>query len=282
MIPARPQPPNGRSRLGARAGRRDGDLDVAHSAALFADPGRARILAALLDRRALPASVLAAEAGVSPSATSAHLAKLVDAGLITVEKSGRHRYHRLAGDQVATALEALAALAAPRPVRSLRGHTNAAALRHARSCYDHLAGSWGVALTAALLDTGALHATDGTHDTTRRETDPYSAPIPEHPYTLGPNAEPVLARLEVNLDDLLQQRSRRPLLRFCLDWSEQRHHLAGRLGTALLDSLRRHDWIRDGPRPRTLVITDHGQQHLTAALGLTPADITNRGGPPAN
>ena len=247
-----------------------GDADVAHVASLVADPGRARILLALLDGRALPASVLAAEAGVSAPAASAHLAKLLDADLITVEKSGRHRYHRLAGPHVATALEALAGLAKAQPVRSLRAHTQAAALRHARSCYDHLAGRCGVAVTAALVETGALVPTDGIPDTRRRDGDPYSSALPDHPYELGPEATPVFARLGVDLPALgdTARPGRRPLLRFCLDWSEQRHHLGGRLGAALLTALREQGWVRDGTRPRTLVVTDPGRSGLRDILAI--------------
>lgn len=248
----------------------EGDVDVATVAALFADPGRARILLALLDGRALPASVLAAEAGVSAPATSAHLGKLVEAGLITVEKSGRHRYHRIADDRVGAALESLAALGRPRPVRSLRAHTRAAALRHARSCYDHLAGTWGVAVTAALLRHAALCPTDGVPDNRRREDDPYSSVLRGHPYELGPHADAVFARLGVDLAVLGD--GRRPLLRFCLDWSEQRHHLGGRLGAALLAAFREQGWVRDGTRPRTLTVTDLGCRELAASLTITDVD----------
>ncbi|MFC4947818.1 ArsR/SmtB family transcription factor [Pseudonocardia sp. GCM10023141] len=133
-----------------------GDADVAAIATLFADRSRARILMALADGRSLPAGVLAAEAGPSAPATSAHLAKVRTGGLIDVEPSGRHRYHRLSGAGVTAAIEALAALAPTEPVRSLRRHTGAAALRRARSCYDHLTGGLGVDLTAALPEHGAL------------------------------------------------------------------------------------------------------------------------------
>ncbi len=144
-----------------------GDADVAKVAALFAEPTRARVLIALADGRALPASVLAAEAGLSAPATSAHLARLRRAGLITVEPSGRHRYYRLAGPDVAAVLEALARIAPLKPVRSLRQGTRTHAPRNARTCYDHVAGHLGVAITAALLARGALVAIDGHVDTRR-------------------------------------------------------------------------------------------------------------------
>jgi DNA-binding transcriptional ArsR family regulator len=121
----------------------DGDANIAALAAVLADPARCRVLAALGDGRALPASMLASDAGVAASTASEHLARLVKAGLLTVERHGRHRYFRLAGPHVSDLLEALARVAPPAPVRSLREGTRAQALRLARTCYDHLAGRRG-------------------------------------------------------------------------------------------------------------------------------------------
>jgi DNA-binding transcriptional ArsR family regulator len=250
-----------------------GEGDVAAVARLFGDPSRARILMALADGRSLPASVLASEAGVSPSATSGHLAQLREANLVVVERSGRHRYHRLARSEVADALEALAALAPAQPIRSLRQHTHAAALRHARTCYDHLAGRAGVAVTAALVARGALETTDGVRGTRRRDGDALSAPLPTHPYRLGPDAAPVLGALGVDLGALRAQPSRRPLLRFCLDWSEQRHHLGGRLGAALLTSFVDRGWVVHTRRRRVLDVTERGALALHDQLGIEP-DVT--------
>ena len=162
-----------------------GDVDIAAVAALFADRTRARVLVALSDGRALPASVLATEAGVSPQAASAQLSRLQAAGLLAVEQSGRHRYYRLATGQVSAILEALAQLAPAQPVRSLRQSTRAAALRSARACYDHLAGKLGVELTQALIDHRALTPTDGIPDTRRRPGDRISSQLTEHPWVLG-------------------------------------------------------------------------------------------------
>ncbi|MEU5835397.1 helix-turn-helix domain-containing protein [Streptomyces diacarni] len=252
-----------------------GEADPATAAALFADPARARALMALADGRSLPASVLADEAGVSAQTASAHLAKLREGGLVTVEKSGRHRYYRLTGPEVATALEALTALALPRPARSLRAHPRATALRRARTCYDHLAGDLGVQVTAALVAADALYPTDAIPDTHRRPHDPLSAPLPAHPYELGTTAKEVFACLGVDLSETATPScpTRRPLLRFCLDWTEQRHHLAGRLGAALLTALLTQRWLTPGPRPRALVLTPEGARHLAAALPL-PGNLT--------
>ncbi|WAL63651.1 metalloregulator ArsR/SmtB family transcription factor [Amycolatopsis cynarae] len=247
-----------------------GDADIAATAALFADPARVRVLAALADGRSLAASVLAGEAGLSAQGTSAHLAKLREAGLVTVERSGRHRFYRLAGPEVAEVMETLARFAPPQPVRSLRAGTRAQALRFARTCYDHLAGRLGVAVTSALLEAGALAATDGVRSTRRREGDRLSAPLAAHPYTLGPEAQPVFRSLGVDVDAV--RRRKRPLLRFCLDWSEQRHHLAGGLGAELAVAMERLGWIeRRAPGHRAVRLTDRGALELDARFGVTLA-----------
>lgn len=252
-----------------------GDTDIAPVAAMFADASRARVLTALADGRALPASMLAAEAGLSPQGVSAHLAKLRAAGLVEVEKSGRNRYYRLAGPAVADVIEALARLAPARPVRSLREGTRAQALRAARTCYDHLAGRLGTAVTAALLDQGALATTDGDPTTRRRATDPLSAQLTEHPYELGPRAGDVFGDLGVDLPALRADRSRRPLLRFCLDWTEQRHHLAGRLGAALTGALLDAGWLSRARSPQRAVrLTEAGRAALAGRLGLDRLEVT--------
>ena len=247
-----------------------GDVDVASVAALFADRTRARVLMALSDGRALPASVLATEAGVTPQAASAQLARLQAAGLLAVEQSGRHRYYRLATGQVTIILEALAQLAPAQPVRSLRQSTRAAALRSARACYDHLAGRLGVELTQALIDQRALAPTDGIPDTRRRSGDRLASQLPDHPWVLGPAAAEVLAGLGVPADVLAADRrpSRRPLLRFCLDWSEQRHHLAGQLGAEILTALLAAGWVTRAQGQRAIQLTPDGRAALADRLGL--------------
>jgi DNA-binding transcriptional ArsR family regulator len=247
-----------------------GDVDIASVAALFADRTRARVLVALSDGRALPASVLATEAGVTAQAASAQLSRLQAAGLLAVEQSGRHRYYRLATGQVTAILEALAQLAPAQPVRSLRQSTRAAALRSARACYDHLAGKLGVELTQALVDHQALTPSDGIPDTRRRAGDRLSSQLADHPWVLGPSAAEVFAGLGVSPDRLAADRrpSRRPLLRFCLDWSEQRHHLAGQLGADVLTALLEAGWVTRAPGQRAIQLTPGGRQALSARLGL--------------
>ena len=243
--------------------------DIAPIAALFADASRARIVDALADGRSLPASMLAQESGVSPSTASEHLARLVDGGVLSVERSGRHRYFRLANADVAAAVEALAVIAPEPPVTSLRQSTKSAALRRARSCYDHLAGRLGVAVTDGLLDREALVRVDGFQGTLRVAGDPLAAGMPEHPYELGPHANHVLADLGIDLKTLREEpKSRRPTLRFCVDWSEQRHHLAGGLGAAVLNAMLAADWVRRVPSHRALDLTESGTVALRSTLGI--------------
>lgn len=233
---------------------------MASAAALLAEPARAKVLMALADGRALPASLLATEAGVSPQTVSSHLRKLLDGGLLAVESSGRHRYYRLAGPEVAAAVEAVARIARPLPIKSLRQSTRAAALREARTCYDHLAGRLGVALLETLVRREALVRTDGGSGAERRPDDPLAQQLPDGPYVLGPAAPAIFGDLGI---DLAQEgSSSRRLLRFCVDWSEQRHHLAGRLGASVATALFDRNWITRRPHQRAVDLTPAGQQAL--------------------
>jgi DNA-binding transcriptional ArsR family regulator len=239
-----------------------GDADLAAVAAVLADGGRARMLLALDDGRALAAGVLAAEAGVAPSTATFHLARLLDAGLVTAERHGRHRYFRLAGPEVAEALEGLARLAPARPVRSLREGTRAQQLRAARTCYDHLAGRLGVELMAALLRDGHLTGGDGRYDPAAARADRLSAPGRDVEYALTASGRALLDDLGVRLPP------RRRAVRYCIDWSEQAHHLSGGAGRGLLDRLLELDWIRRHPRGRAVLVTPAGAAGLREALGV--------------
>src|SRR5579859_7457960 len=190
-----------------------GDADIAKIGALVADPARARILLALGDGRALPATVLADEAGVAASTTSAHLAKLVGGKLLTVQRHGRHRYFALAGPEVAELIEALAQLAPAAPVRSLREGSRANAIRVARTCYDHLAGMLGTQLMAALLEQGMLTGGDGMFHGSTTDEDRLAAPGVDLDYRLTRRGHDELERFGVDFAEL---RSRpRPLIRYC-------------------------------------------------------------------
>jgi DNA-binding transcriptional ArsR family regulator len=240
-----------------------GDADVAGAAALIGDPSRARVLMALVDGRALPAGVLASEAGVAASTVGERLRRLLEAHLVTAQWQGRARYYRLAGPSVAAALEAIAGIAPPQPIRSLRQGTHA--LRDARTCYHHLAGRLGVALMAALLADDVLTGGDGVHHPGRGGTDRLSAPGGDVEYRLTAHGRRVLGDgLGVDAAVLRQPRP----VRYCLDWSEQRHHLAGPLGAAVTTRLLDLGWIRRARRPRVVLLTDAGRDGLHRTLGV--------------
>jgi DNA-binding transcriptional ArsR family regulator len=243
-----------------------GDADIAKVGALIADPARARILLALGDGRSLPATVLASEAGVAASTTSAHLGKLVAGGLLCVHRQGRHRYYRLSGPAVGEALEKLMTLAPEAPVRSLRQGTRANAVRSARTCYDHLAGMLGAGLMAAMLDRGLLDGGDGHFTPGDGSGDRLSAPGREHRYELTERGRAELTSFGLDLDRL--ERLRRPLIRYCVDWSEQRHHLAGALGAAIAARTLELGWIRRARTGRAVHVTDAGRDGLRETFGL--------------
>ncbi len=227
----------------------DGEPNVATAAARPVSPISAAMLAALVGVRALPAGELAAIAGMSPPAASAHLAKLTDGGLLTVEREGRHRYYRLAGPGVASALESLACLVG-QPIRpgAMRA-PKARALRHARTCYDHLAGELGVAVAMALESRGLVAATEGKRlDVTPAGTAWFAAVLGIDTAGLKPGRHGIACR--------------------CLDWTERCHHLAGPLGTRLLQRCCDLGWLARTPRPRVVQLTGRGRDGLREQLGL--------------
>lgn len=244
-----------------------GDADLAALGAVLAEPARARILLALADGRALPASVLAAEAGIAPSTASGHLGRLLDSGLLAVRQQGRHRYYELAGRQVGEMIEALARLAPAAPVRSLREGTRAHALRRARTCYDHLAGRLGVAVFGGLIEQGLVTGGDGRHHPEQARTDRLSAAGRDLHYELTPSGAARLGELGVALP--ADGPGGIPL-RYCVDWTEQAHHLSGAVGRSLAAWMLEQGWLERLPRSRALRITPAGTQGLSDALGVDP------------
>ncbi len=242
-----------------------GDADISKVGALVADPARARILTALGDGRALPATVLAGEAGVAASTASAHLGKLLDGGLLEAERHGRHRYYRLAGPDVGELLEMLARLAPPAPVRSLRQGTSAQQIRFARTCYDHLAGMLGTELMASLLERGLLSGGDGLFHPEAARADRLSSPGFDLDYRLTERGVEELRAFGIEFEALPR---RRPLVRYCVDWSEQRHHLAGALGAALVDRMFELRWLRRARRSRAVLVTEEGHDGLRTTFGV--------------
>jgi DNA-binding transcriptional ArsR family regulator len=240
-----------------------GDADLAALGSLFADPARCRVLLALSDGRALPASVLADEAGVSRPTASSHLSKLTDAGLLSVERHGRHRYYRLAGPHIGELLEHLMRLAPPRPVRSLREGTSAARLRSGRTCYDHLAGRLGVTIMGSMLDRGVLTGGDGRYDPARDIGDRLSQPGHEFRYQITDTGREFLTNLAIRLPT-----GKRPPVGYCIDWTEQRHHLGGALGRAILDRFIDAGWVKRAPRGRAVTVTGDGRTALADWFGI--------------
>ena len=238
--------------------------DIARVAALLADHSRASMLFALTDDRALPASMLAVEAGVSASTASEHLTKLVDGGLVTVEQQGRYRYFRLAGPEVATVVETLAAIAPPTEVNGLRAYDRLKRLRSARTCYDHLAGRFGTRLLRWLTENEAIERIDGRAGTGRSPEDRLSSTVKDAPYRLGARADDVFGHWGIDTEQLAH--GRRPLIRACVDWTEQSHHLAGSLGASILTSFTDHGWVTATTRPREVAITSSGQTALAEIL----------------
>ena len=226
----------------------------AEVAALAGDLARAEMLRALMDGRALTASELAHVAGVTPQTASGHLARMATAGLLNVEKQGRHRYHRLASPAVAQMIESIMQVASGlQPERpSLSVGPRDVALRTARTCYDHLAGRLGVALTDALVAGGYAELANDA----------------------GLVTEPglrFLGRIGIDVEALTARRAKRGarvLCRPCLDWSERRPHLAGAVGAALCTHSLEHGWVRRIHGTRAVAVTPKGQRIFHDEFGV--------------
>lgn len=226
-------------------------IDIASVAALMGDVARANILSALMDGRARTASELAYCAGVSAPTTSSHLAKLTEARLLAVEVQGRHRYYRLVSPTVGQAIEALTLVAAEAPKPHRRPGPRDEAMRAARTCYDHLAGRLGVALTDAMIDRGVL-SPEG------RE------------FQLTPSGAGFLAVIGVEIQPVRGGAGggRRAFCRSCLDWSERRPHAAGTLGAALAARSFEAGWIERMPETRAVRVTGTGKDFFREAFGI--------------
>jgi len=233
---------------------------LAQTASLMGDLARAGMLVALMDGRALTATELARVAGITPQTASGHLSRLVDAGLITREIQGRHRYHRLASPAVGRMIESITSLATdpdsrPVPLRSpvpVAGPRDKS-LRYARTCYDHLAGQLSVEITDRLIESGRLElSSDGG--------------------ALTDEGDRFLRSLGVDLDAARHWASsrgtRRMFCRSCLDWSERRPHIGGALGAALCQCYLDSGWIRRAAGSRAVTVTPQGRQMLRRAFDL--------------
>jgi DNA-binding transcriptional ArsR family regulator len=232
--------------------------DIALVASLVGDPARANMLTALMSGRALTATELAHEAGVTPQTASSHIAKLQDGGLVATEKQGRHRYHRLTGPDVAIVLEGLMGLAAR--VGHLRTRTGPKdpALRRARVCYDHLAGDLGVQMFDSLVRQRLVRNEQGR-------------------VSLSPKGERFVAEFGIDLGSIGSPR--RPLCKTCLDWSARRSHLAGALGSAMLARMYEMKWASREAGTRIVSFSRSGEKQFQALFGAaTPQVLAAKAG----
>jgi DNA-binding transcriptional ArsR family regulator len=226
--------------------------DIARVAALLAEPARARMLIALMDGQPTTATELAYQARVLPPTASSHLGQLTDAGLLRVDVRGRHRYYRLAGPQVAEAVESLMVVARRDRSEAMGITSDLQAMRAARTCYDHLAGKLGVLVTRSLVKRRYL-APDGRNFRVTRA------------------GEAFFERAGVEVEKA--RRQRRVFARECIDWSEHRPHLAGALGAALATRCLDQKWVKRVPRDRSLTVTTEGMRGLRKAFGVAPAHL---------
>jgi len=219
--------------------------NIAKIGALLGDNTRARMLSTLMHGKALTASELANEAGVTAQTATTHLAKLEAGGLLTLRKQGRHKYFALANDDVASLLETLMGLtASDNSLKTLTGPRDAE-MRNARVCYNHLAGHKGIQLHNSLLDKRHLDLKNGTLALTNKGAQ---------------------FMQEFGIDLELLHASRSPLCRECLDWSERRSHLAGSLGRALLDQFESLRWLKRHSSSRVIKFTAQGERAFNSTF----------------
>ena len=226
---------------------RDGP-NIVRIAALIGEHTRTEVLTALLGGKALTATELADMAGVTRQTISAHLAKLTDARLIAMESQGRHRYFRLADDDVAQLLESLMGVAFRSGAVRLRSSPRDPAMRKARVCYDHLAGELSVQIFDSLVKHDALVVSvDG----------------------LSLTARGLKFFRKTGVDTTQLQQQRRTFCRACLDWSERRSHLAGGLGAALLKNIIFMGWARREQESRVVTFNRDGEEALRNVFRLS-------------
>lgn len=223
------------------------EADISAIATLFAERVRADMALALLGERALTAGEMARAAGASASAASPHLARLVEGGVVIVERRGRHRYYRLADPAIAHLLEVMLTMAPSRPISTLTDAQRREKLWVARTCYDHLAGCLGVDLFDSIIAMDLMRLNGGE-------------------LTPSPGGIELFASFGLDVDGL--QGARRPFALPCLDWTERRHHLAGALGAALLRTLLENGSLRRSSTSRAVQVTESGTTFLNEVFGV--------------
>jgi len=227
---------------------------IAEVAALVGDPARATMVSALLDGRALSASELALAARVTPQTASTHLAKLTGAGLLSVVRTGRHRHFRLASTAVAGMIEGIVAVALEKRPRYRPLSRQAHALSAARICYDHLAGRLSIDLTDSFVAREYLVLDDEVAEITRTGSRFFT---------------------EFGIE-LPTRRSTRRLCRLCLDWTERRPHIAGRVGAAITKRYFDLGWMERMERSHAVVVTRLGRRGLQKIFGVDASEPGDR------
>ena len=215
--------------------------DIALIGSLIGDPARANMLTALMSGKALTATELAAEAGITIQTASAHLKKLEAAEMLQHRKQGRHRYFTLADEEVGAVLEAIMGLASKRGLVRTRTGPKDPALRKARVCYNHLAGDLGVQLFDGMIAKGWIAESGEDVD-------------------LSSEGSIAIKQFGIDIDAI--SKSRRPLCKSCLDWSARRTHLAGSLGTALLNRFFDLGWASREEGSRVIRFSPVGEKQL--------------------
>ncbi|PAD34643.1 ArsR/SmtB family transcription factor [Terribacillus saccharophilus] len=225
---------------------------VAAAASLLSESSRSIMLTYMLDGRFHTSGELARAAGITPQTASFHLKKLEEAGFLDQTKQGRHRYYGLKDPAIAQVIESLLTITPPAQVSSFKQAAEDQAIRYARTCYDHLAGSLGIQVAKALVDSGYI--------------------IQDHDqFILTAKGEAFFSNFGINLETT--RRKRRSFSHCCLDWSERKHHLAGALGSEMLERFLEMEWLRRKPESRALLLTEKGRNGFAEVFGLDTANI---------
>src|SRR5580700_6795406 len=230
------------------------DVAVSKIAAAIGEPARARMLYCLDDGRARTSTELAMLAEITPSTASVHLHRLEAQRLVKVFAQGKHRYYSLASANVAAALEALSVLAGGTRDVFLPNTPNR--LRAARTCYDHIAGTLGVALHDCIKAMGWLAA--GSRDSAK--------PVADNAYSLTRSGTKAFEELGMAVEETRSLRRR--FAYACLDWSERRPHIGGAVGAALLSVALKRKWVMQDLDSRALEFTSHGRREMLSRFGL--------------
>ncbi|MCE5168726.1 winged helix-turn-helix domain-containing protein [Paenibacillus profundus] len=222
-------------------------VNVSVIASLLSDASRSAMLTHLLDGRFHPAGEMALAAGITPQTASFHLAKMMESGVVVAEKHGRHRYYRIQKSADAEIIEQLLSLSGPVQITSLRQSVQMEKLRHARMCYDHVAGELGVSIADSLTERGLLYK-NGME------------------FAVTEAGESFFNDFGLELGEL--RKKRRSFCRCCLDWTERKHHMAGALGQALAERMMQLNWLERDSSSRAVRITEEGRERISALFDI--------------